>query len=107
MAIESYNAIGKRYYNSVAHLVKSRRFKCLNICFDIFFFLNYLSFRPKKCEKKTNNTTKYCISKWKFHLYHLKLTKRNRKRENSTLFMFGRIYFVTLWKVLNRENPFI
>ena len=33
--------------------------------------------------------------------------ERNRKRENSTLFMFGGIYFVTLWKVLNGENPFI
>ena len=33
--------------------------------------------------------------------------ERNRKRGNSTLFMFGRIYIVVLWKVLNRENPFI
>ena len=57
---------------------------------------NYLSFRPKKCEKKTNNTTKYCISKWKFHISSKTYKEKNRKRENSILFMFGRIYFVTL-----------
>ena len=84
LAIESYNALGKRFYNLMAHLVKTGRFKCLNICFD-FFFLN-LSFRPKKCEKKTNNTTKYCISKWKFHLHHLKLSKREIEKEKALLF---------------------
>ena len=36
------------------------------------------------------------ISKWKFHLYHVKLSKRNKKRESSTFFLFDGIYFVTL-----------
>ena len=62
---------------------------------NILWFVkkNYLSFRPKKCKNKTNKLLN--ISKGKFHLYHLKLTKRNRKRESSTLFLFGRIYYVT------------
>ena len=51
----------------------------------------YLSFRPKKCYKKTNNTTKYI----KMEFISSKTFKeRNRKRESYTFFLFGRIYFV-------------
>ena len=51
----------------------------------------YLSFWPKKCYKKTNNTTKYI----KMEFISSKTFKeRNRKRESSTFFLFGRIYFV-------------
>ena len=44
----------------------------------------FLSFRPKKCKKKTNKLLN--ISKWKFHLYHLKLTKREIEKEKALLY---------------------
>ena len=56
---------------------------------------NYLSFRPKISKKKTNKLLN--ISKGKFHLYHIKLPKREIEKEKTLLFfLFDRIYFVTL-----------
>ena len=56
----------------------------------------YLSFRPKKCYKKTNNTTKYIKMEITF-ISSKTFKERNRKRESPTFFLFGRIYFVTLY----------
>ena len=76
-----------------------RRFKRLIISFDMFTKKkkkkSYLSFRPKKCYKKTNNTTKYIKMETSFTSSKT-FKERNRKRESSTFFLFGRIYFVNL-----------
>ena len=45
--------------------------------------------------KKTNNTTKYIKMEITF-ISSKTFKERNRKRESSTFFLFGRIYFVTL-----------
>ena len=52
---------------------------------NILWFVkkNYLSFRPKKSKKKTNKLLN--ISKGKFHLYHIKLPKREIEKEKALL----------------------
>ena len=81
----SYNALGEMFYNLMAHFVKIRRFKCLIIFFDMLK-KNYLSFRPKKCKKKTNNTTKYI--KMEISFISSKLTKREVEKEKVLLYSY-------------------
>ena len=64
---------------------------------------NYLSFRPKKCKKKTNKLLN--ILKWKFHLYHLKLTKGEIEKEKALLY-FCSVEFTLQPYVLEGVNLF-
>ena len=47
---------------------------------------NYLSFRPKKCKKKTNNTTKYI--KMEISFISSKLTKGEVEKEKVLLYLY-------------------
>ena len=47
---------------------------------------NYLSFRPKKCKKKTNNTTKYI--KMEISFISSKLTKGEVEKEKVLLYFY-------------------